>query len=96
MKIFRIKDRNTELFSTGGSYAPKFTKRGKIWQTEQAVSAHLHQYIKKASTYYNTPESNNIPENWILIIYDFDANTEMEVSAKEWKQRRIECKTTKK
>lgn len=67
----------------------------------KAVSAHLGQYIEKAITFINRPEfnrteSNNIPENWILVIYNFDANTEMGVSAKEWKQRRIECKTTKK
>lgn len=55
---YKIRDKNTGLYSPGGSYAHLSTggwnKHGKVWITEGHVRAHLAQY--KA-----------IPNNWIVV-----------------------------
>lgn len=40
LKIYRIRDRRTGLWSSGGG-APKFGKRGKTWDSLAHVSSHI-------------------------------------------------------
>lgn len=40
MKIFKIRNKATGLWSTGGS-SPRWTKKGKIWSTYAHVKSHL-------------------------------------------------------
>lgn len=42
MKVFKIRDKNTGLFSSGGM-RPKFVKQGKVWQQLRHVHAHIQQ-----------------------------------------------------
>lgn len=42
MKVFKIRDKKTGLFSTGGM-RPKFTKQGKVWQKLGYVHSHIQQ-----------------------------------------------------
>jgi hypothetical protein len=62
MKLYKIRDINTGLFSTGGRY-PRWTKTGKTWSCEGHVKAHLTMYSDKE---YNKKQ-NTIPENWEVI-----------------------------
>ena len=54
--IFKIRDRVTGLYSTGGSN-PKFNKRGKAWGTLAHVRAHLALFT--ARSYRPLPWSYN-------------------------------------
>ena len=62
MRIYKIRHKETGLFSTGGT-TPRWTKRGKIWTSNGSVRSHLRQFREP---YYNT----EIPEEWEVIEYE--------------------------
>ena len=43
---YKVRDRKTKLFSTGG-HSPSWSKKGKIWWTKGALSLHLNYVIKQ-------------------------------------------------
>lgn len=83
LKVFKIKDSITGLFSTGGC-DPSWTKRGKTWNGINHVKTHLRQFCD----YKNTPTGtdwrvkvNNIPETWVVV--ELSVGGIREFSAKE-------------
>ena len=74
--IFKIKDAETGLFSTGGA-SPRWTSKGKTWNGLNHIKSHLRQqcsYKKLQTTnQYGIPDTdwktmvNKIPTNWIVI-----------------------------
>ena len=42
--VFKIRNLETGLYSTGGAYAA-FNKKGKTWETKGGALSHLGQYI---------------------------------------------------
>jgi len=50
--VYRIKDRETGKFSTGGAW-PKFTKQGKIWKNKTVLLAHLKMLKDGYRRYYD-------------------------------------------
>ena len=88
IKIFKIKDKNTGLFSTGTKH-PTWTKKGKIWNQINHIKTHLRQFCDEKITWtglndfeYSTKWINNIPENWLVFEYS-SINGIKEYSAKE-------------
>lgn len=68
IKIYKIENQEG-LFSTG-TMNPRWTKKGKIWQSFGAVKLHLRQFCsnygwKDNKTVYFW--QNNIPENWVVV-----------------------------
>ncbi len=60
MKLYKIRDKKTGLFSMGGVY-PRFTTKGKIWNGSGPIKSHLTQmkhYVKyyQSSNYYEDCE----------------------------------------
>jgi hypothetical protein len=41
MKIYKIRHMQTGLYSAGGSYSPRWTKRGKTWNTLGHLKSHI-------------------------------------------------------
>lgn len=69
IKIYKIENSEGK-FSTGTMY-PRWTKKGKIWQSFSAVKLHLRQFC---GTKYNLKGGeysyfwhNNIPDDWIVL-----------------------------
>jgi hypothetical protein len=69
IKIYKIENEEG-LFSTG-TRNPKWTKKGKIWQSFGAVKLHLRQFCSdwEFGEDYKTRFfwKNNIPEEWIVV-----------------------------
>ena len=68
IKIFKIENQEG-MFSTG-TRNPRWTKKGKIWQSFGAVKLHLRQFCsnwdwKDNKTIYSW--KNNIPEEWVVV-----------------------------
>ena len=57
MSTFKIRDRATGLYSTGGS-TPRWSKRGKVWTNIGHVKQHLQQLWRDESY----PETAEIVE----------------------------------
>jgi hypothetical protein len=51
MKIYRIRDKSTGKFSSGGR-TPRWTKNGKVWFELGHVKLHLNQVHKFSKDYY--------------------------------------------
>lgn len=64
IKAYKIQDKVTGLFSTGGM-SPKWTKRGKTWSQLNHIKTHLKQFISDSS--YMKEWINNIPESWQVV-----------------------------
>jgi hypothetical protein len=60
MKVYKVRDKQTGLFSTGGCY-PKFTKKGKTWKALNHVRTHL--------TLYRT--CHKVPASWEIVEYEY-------------------------
>lgn len=83
LKVFKIKDSVTGLFSTGGM-SPNWTKRGKTWNQINHVKTHLRQHCSYKVIKPATPPrfhdsvkdyktmTNNIPSNWIIVEMTMD------------------------
>lgn len=70
IKVFKIRDIETGLFSTGGT-SPRWTKRGKSWSQINHVKNHLRQFCwspkdEAGHTNYKVVK-NYIPKNWEVI-----------------------------
>lgn len=70
-KLYRIRDKNTGLFSCGGSFQPSFTSKGKIWRGTGPLKNHLNQVAK-------------IPDNWEIIELEVVENEIGKISARDW------------
>lgn len=76
IKAYKIRDKVTGLFSTGGM-SPKWTKRGKTWSQLNHIKTHLKQFIRDSA--YMKEYINNIPETWQVVelsnsgIIEYDA-----------------------
>jgi hypothetical protein len=56
MQIYKIRNKTTGLYSTGGSY-PSFSKKGKAWNARGHVTSHLSLFNKSTKkTYYEDCE----------------------------------------
>ncbi len=70
-KIYKIRDRDTGLHSTGGM-DPKWTKNGKAWPSAGALRSHLTQW---ADMHQWDPVTKNrklkkIPASWEIIEFE--------------------------
>lgn len=68
IKIYKIENQEGN-FSTG-TMNPRWTKKGKIWQSLGAVKLHLRQFCSDYRWEDNktVPSwSNNIPEYWTVV-----------------------------
>lgn len=109
MKMYKIRNKNTGLFSRGGS-EPEFNKKGKIWKTMGHLKAHLNQFItyggKNDSPFIEAKvknwevielevvESSNILGDAILILEDKLKEATKEVQKE--KEKSIKLKELKK
>lgn len=55
MKIYKIRNKNSGLFATGGNY-PNFGKRGKVWVDTADLYLHLSTCNYAITTYANNLE----------------------------------------
>ena len=62
MTCYKIQDRETGLFSTGGAY-PRFNKRGKLWSHKGAISSHLGGERARLP-------ARGIPKEWDVLVYE--------------------------
>ena len=49
--MFRIKSRKTGLYSVGGR-VPRFSRRGRYWNTKATLGAHLAQLSEEGKAIY--------------------------------------------
>ena len=49
--VYRIRRKSDGLFSAGG-YSPRFTVKGKVWNSKNALHNHLHLEPKSYATTY--------------------------------------------
>ena len=83
--IFKIRDRSTGLFSTGGTN-PTWSHKGKTWLTKGNLMNHLTQHVDWHS------EENTIPKEWEVVEIEalveikktHDAATYFERSSAKW------------
>lgn len=66
--LFKIRDKNTGLFSTGGMY-PSWTTKGKTWNGMGPLKSHLNQFMKSKN--YSKERFNQIPDNWEVVKIKF-------------------------
>ena len=71
--LFKIRDKNTGLYSTGGM-SPRWTKRGKTWNQLNHLKTHLRQFLQHPRKYNGSYMDvdwkiliNNIPESWEVV-----------------------------
>jgi len=62
---YKIRDKETKLFSTGG-YCPEWTKKGKSWKTLAQVQAHLKLFQRG---YPAAKRLIKIPLSWEIVEY---------------------------
>lgn len=70
IEIYKIKNKDG-LFSTGTTH-PRWTKKGKVWQSFRSVKLHLRQFCSDFGWDKELNRSryiwqNNIPEDWIVL-----------------------------
>jgi hypothetical protein len=64
VKAYKIRDRETGLFSTGGM-TPRWNKTGKVWSTEGQLKSHL-RLVTEWNTGYGRKKWH-VPESWEVI-----------------------------
>jgi len=72
MTLYKIRDKNTGLFSCGGAY-PNWSKKGKVWVALNYLNLHLnlvkneykniHMYKDAEIVVFDVHESNSIDVN---------------------------------
>lgn len=60
MKIYKIRNKTTGLFSTGSAY-PQFKKEGKVWKNKHALSMHF-SLLRDNKTFYKNIDELEIVE----------------------------------
>ena len=83
--VYKIRNKLTGLYSMGG-HIPRFTAKGKTWNTRGALSSHLSLSMGRAHTAYKAYIDCEIVEQQVVVT---DTNT-MSVAAwaLDLKQRR--------
>jgi len=67
--LYKIRDKKTGLYSTGGMY-PGWGTKGKTWNSIGSLKCHLRQFCdyKKSSSGTNWHlHENKIPKDWEVI-----------------------------
>ncbi len=77
-QVYKIKDKETNLFSTGGRY-PRWTKSGKAWPDLKSLKCHLNFFVSKGTS----GKHASIPHSWEVIVYDVLVNPSHGLSAKQ-------------
>lgn len=87
MKVYKIKNLTTGLYSLGGLY-PRWGKKGKLWNSKQAIKSHLrlvetewYDYKRKG---YHWRNIKDVYENCIIIEYDFENTITKEFTIDEF------------
>lgn len=80
--VYKIKDTNTGLYSTGGSN-PRWTKKGKTWSARNHVTCSLSQGFIRDSEYRRKYE-NNIPSSWVIVTIDSENGIKEENARSLW------------
>ena len=68
LKIYKIRDKITGLFSSGGLYC-KFNKTGKCWDSIKNIKLHL-SLIKNAPAIYVEVVEYNLVESKVISVED--------------------------
>ena len=80
LKVFKILDTQTGLYSTGG-YTPSWTDDGKTYRTKAQVSAALKLYTRgstswpvkatqKAVEQIQKNARREVPESWVVVEFE--------------------------
>lgn len=80
MKVWKIKQLSTGLFSNGG-ITPSFTKEGKVWTSKRDLSNHLAQFLTDdgrfvVSGVIDYPHSPDL----MIVEYDLTENNRVSLS----------------
>lgn len=80
MKVYKIRNKITGLFSSGG-LSPTFNKMGKVWNGIGPLKNHLHQFdheyhwrTKEDGGSYYTDETKIIYKDCEIIEYDLETS----------------------
>jgi hypothetical protein len=86
VKAYKIRDRETGLFSTGGM-DPRWSKTGKTWSTEGQLKSHLRLVTQWKSGYGKTEW--RVPESWevISLVYTLSLQDTCTYSARDLAER---------
>lgn len=63
--VFKIRNKDTGLFSTGG-HTPKWSKSGKTWSGTGPLLSHLNLYMSDG---YGRPRKT-FPDSWEVVEYE--------------------------
>lgn len=81
VKAYKIRDRDTGLFSTGGC-DPGWNKIGKTWSTEGQVKSHLKMWSSEGAY-----KHKKVPESWEVLCLTFAKTAEDVTSARALAER---------
>lgn len=82
MKVYKLQNVKTGLFSCGGEY-PNFTKEGKIWTSRRAVSNHISILTNSKFSRYRDIYKDEV----VIIEYLLQQNSSLTLAQYD-KQRR--------
>lgn len=81
MKLYRIKNASTGLYSLGSGF-PKWNKTGKVWKGIGQLKNHFNIYREIQARYQKCKESQiQIPEDWF--IEEYELNLKSTIPAKD-------------
>lgn len=60
MRVYKVRDKKTGLFSTGTS-SPRWIKSGKVWASLGNIKNHYNMYLK----WYK-----KIPDTWEIVEFE--------------------------
>jgi len=92
MKVYKLRDTVTGLFSKGGM-APYFDKEGKTWSSRGALKSHLTQLSQGFYLHDHTPwhgrgkNLTEIPATWEIIEYVLRLEDSVTFSAQDEAKR---------
>lgn len=69
MKVYKIRNTDTKLYSCGGYVDVKWNKYGKTWNNMGFLSSHLAQHING-----NLPSDVKLPNNWEVVEFELQEN----------------------
>lgn len=90
--VYKIRRKTDGLFSSGGS-SPSFSKKGKVWRSQSAISLHFSMLVKYSDSYYKR-DYLGVYEDCEVIAYEMK-----EIESKpafEWADRIRERKEMRK
>ena len=67
MKVYKLRNKDTGLFSTGG-LSPVFNKKGKVWKQLNHIKSHLTQFKPKSYCYSTDRKFNENYLNSVEIV----------------------------